>query len=707
MSNNTRITDLEPVDMTKNEDTPSYVYDDRLVELVQNGDNVSAKISDIRAAIVNQLYPVGSIYQSTEPDNPSIALNLPNSTWRLYGQSKTGSYGAPAALFGYKENDSSFTVSETIRGLDTSSISGGYIDWKRHWGWKRLRISNFSPHAHGVELSKLTSSWVWFINDEEGYDTVETIDIALRHGYGILTSLPPVIGDIIEKRNLGTTTTNILKDPRVDEVKINGKTVKVDTSNRQFVTYDGKEYIYCTVAQMKSKTKDGDWAINKGTTNVNKWLLNQAPLHENSLGKIAIPDAKAGSNSVKYPNYNPIANPITGKKNGVRVVRVKANNAAGYTDIDNFTVGDWVEYTDSEGVTAQIVYSKDYEVTEKNNTITVKTVNKWIPYHDVWQNKYWGRINTDITTSSGKLKPGVTLIEEKNNSDPTLGFYGTVLGTPKKISAHAGDIVSYKYGEYIYNPIKSELVVPVKSTTSANEYDLVEITANTWAREDTGIDAMTKDIPEDHDVGQDYPRAMVRPENEPDPEQIPPELQYISQIEVGNQSDEHTWDTGAGLRLVGSDRLANVTDGYGVLLWPNEITQLTPEEISYITTHYFSEINDCANPQQAQSLIQAFRSYLYSILSEDDRWHSDTTKTDYYPEYPALEYTSDIWHALEGPTVSSDSIEKLIEWHSHTVDNWEEISKSEKLSDDMSHTVGTIVDVLPPYVTAYRWVRIS
>lgn len=713
-SSNTRITDLEPVNMDDKDeslDNPSFVHNDKLVEIVHNGDNYRVLLGKIRETIVGSIYPVGSIYQSTEPDNPAKVLGMPNSVWRLYGDSpgSNNGKGAPAALYGVDDDDYRFTLSETIRGVDALSIMDGYIKpyANNHWGWKRLRISNFSSHHHSVESAD--SNWVWknkekSTNANPVWDTVESIDFGIRAGYGILTSLPPVISSIIEKRNLGTTTTNILSDPRVNKIKVNGKTVEVDTNGRQFVSYNNVTYIYTTVAQMKSKNKDGTWAINGGTTNVSKWLPDQTSnqshtLDQNKyLGEVPIPSTNTKTTGLKNPAYSPVANPIT-KSN---TIRIKANNSAGYTDISNFTVGSWVNYTDSEGNITQIVFSKDYDVREKDKTVDVKVVNKWIPYHEVWQNKYWGRANTniDITTADGKVKPGLTLSQEKDNSDVTLGYYGTA--SSKKITAHAGDIIAYKYKEFIYNPIESAYVVPEPSKTSANEFDIVKITQNEWAREDTGVDIMTKlpdGTPSDYDVGQDYPRNSVR--NEYEENYFP----FISEITVSNNGyDSKKWDTGGTLRLVGNDVLAWVYSGYGIVLWPDEVIGYPKSLLNSLAT-MFRQLDDIYRMSHSQS--QMSHADAYSLINTIRAEIQDatrtghaikkTTKSAYYPEG-----VKEQRNVLTGEVQNRDEVSS---WRAYNVDNWDTVRGS--TPEEQSHTLGTIVNTLPPYVTAYRWVRIS
>ena len=153
MSNNTRITDLEPIDMS------SRFIDSSFVEIVQNGDNKKISLGDLRKELLEDMYPVNTIYQTLLEDNPYYILGVgsgPESWVRYgygYGKSSGTMTGAPAALYGYKPNDSNFTNSPVIRGADTSAISSGAIDPKKHWGWKRLRISNFKPHTHETEKS--------------------------------------------------------------------------------------------------------------------------------------------------------------------------------------------------------------------------------------------------------------------------------------------------------------------------------------------------------------------------------------------------------------------------------------------------------------------------------------------------------------------------------------------------------------------------
>lgn len=725
MSNNTRITDLEPVDMSSN------FIDSSFIEIVQNGDNKKITLGDLRRELLEEMYPVNSIYQTTSEDNPYYLLGIGNgpSSWVRYGygygKSSGTMTGAPAALYGYKPNDSNFTNSPVIRGLDSSAINDGAIIPKKHWGWKRLRISNFKPHTH--ETDKTESKWVWkYVRTEAGgvrsydpnsptgnssnvevasYEEVDSLEIPVRHGYGMLTSAPSVLEELIMDRDLGTTTTNIPADPRVDTIKIGNKNVKVDTSKCPFVKYGNTTYSYTTVPELKKSTnKNGttkyEW---DNTSNVTKWLQKQT-IKTNSRGEIFIPKTTAGESSKFYSKYNPVANPQT--KDGK--VRIKANNSSGYTDITGFEIGDWVSYTDPEGVVGKIVYSKDLEVTEKTEKgtkkITVKTVNKWIQYHDVWQNRYWGRSDTNFTSAGSKINPKFNLIQEKNNIDPTGGYYGTELEDKVKHpkTAHTGDLASYKNKEFIYNPVPSNKVSLVSSKNGIDEYKIKNITQNEWKQDDSGVDAMKKykvlvpgsnppeykyeNIPEEQfDIGGETVRDMVVRVNDT--------TKGVTNIEVGRQSASKVWNTGGALKFVNSSSATSISYAdYCLHLWPNEVVGFD----TYTLGKYQAEFNLIRNeqdPVQAKMMIAALRAEIISDIL-DAAGKTQNIKSEYSPEYPAN----------EDGTIDRDTKQS---WDEHSVDNWSTVKRQQNLTEDKSHTVGTIVDTLPPYVTVNRWVRIS
>jgi len=719
MSSNTRVTDLEPANVDSA--APVYVRDEKLVEIVQNGVNKSATVKQIRNAIIDDIYPVGTIYQTLDATNPGKLF--PGTTWRRYGHSLADASGqntgAAAALFGYKAGDSRFTVSETIRGLDTSAINDKAIDWRKHWGWKRLKIGNFVAHTHSGKDSK--TEWKYYDDEKKDFESVDSIDLSVRGGYGLLSSLPPVINNIIAKRNLGTTTTNILADPRVAEVKIGTKTVTADPNESQYVTYTDvsdntktTQYIYVAVSEMKSKNatdKDGKlkdslgnvYTINGGTKKVNKWLKKQIePGSSKSryLGKIAIPDTKASSTSVKYAAYNPVANPVTSRKakGGPQYVRVKSGN--GYKDVAVNGIGDYVEYTDSTGATINLVYSTDmevYEKTEKGKTTkTVKIINKWIPYHDIWQERYWGRSGTDIRTNANKTTTKITLKQQKNNTDPTLGYYGTPVSTT--ISAHINDIVSCGYGEYSFKPQKYDTAVQGQTTGYVTDYTIKTINRNEWTREDSGISEVSN-VPEEQKevIGGDTVLDNVRPE------MAETTSNKISQIEFSRHGHESNYySNGSALRLVGNTTSSVQNIGYGIVLWPREVTGFTTEQMNSIKNAVVS-VRTASEACQPYSTIRNCINNLRSIISSciadrNSRQVSTSYKTTYSPEYP------------------SDATARQ-EWRSHDVDNWQllkeihnrdisNIKSGNLLTDDLSHsTYGTIVETLPPYVTVHRWVR--
>lgn len=765
-TNNTRISDLEPVDMSytaggKDTDLYNQVRDGKMVEIVRNNSgtltNMRVNILQIKNAIIDQMYPVGTIYHTTEPGNPFYKFGY--GTWRLYGHpyGENSLYGAPAALFGYDSSNPNFSVSETIRGIDSSAITNGYININKHWGWRRLLISNFIKHTHEVKSDNAKSEWVRkksttsaavvqpasggspysvpTSQKEVEYEKVTSLDLETRHGYGILSSLSPVTKDyydhqspsvrqssiLIQKRDLGTTTTNITTDPRVDTVKIGGKNVTVDPKDCQFVTYNNTQYIYATVAQMKDKKKDGTWDFSKGTTNVNKWLkkqnINSAGKPTGTyLGEVPIPNMKETSSSaLRYPNYNPVANVVTAKKNGHECVRVK--NGSGYTDVTSFSVGDYVSYVDEDKNTITLIYSNDMDVREKTEngkkTITVTNVNKWIPLHDVWQNRYWGRTSTDITSSSGKKNPKITLTEVANSTDITGGYYGTSTSGPaitwkpeieskladkvdnvtNTVTAHAGDLVAYSNREYIFNPVtKTQVIINSDGITTASY--VKEITQNEWAPEDSGVTAMTKDIPDVIDVGQDYPTHMVIPE---------PERTGFSKVTVGKQDGETKWSTGQTLRLVDSAAVPHITTtkkaDYCVALWPQQILNW-PAEATTVVYDLLDQI-DNADPLEVPYLIELLHTTIASICSHTPRYGvTEKTKTEYYPEHP---------RANDEPGTVHEDDSDIKEWNAHNVDNWNQLKNTNNYKDTESHgaNIGTIVNTLPPYVTVYRWVRIA
>lgn len=710
MSNNTRVTDLEPIDMSSN------FIDSSFIEIVQNGDNKKISLENLRKELLEDMYPINSIYQTTSEDNPRQTLGF--GTWvrygYSYGKSSGNMTGAPAALYGYKQNDSNFTNSPVIRGVDTSAVNDGAINPKKHWGWKRLRISNFKPHTHGVEKSD--SKWVWkhednnaivsldpytipTTQDETTYDEVDSLEIAVRHGYGMLSSSPSVLEELIMDRDLGTTTTNIPADPRVSEIKVNGKTIKVNTNKCPFVKYGNTTYSYTTVAELKKSTnKDGSTKYEwDNTSNVTKWLQKQT-IKETSRGEIFIPQTTAGTSSKYYSKYNPIANPQT--KDGK--VRIKANNSSGYTDITGFEIGDWVSYTDPDGVTAQIVYSKDLEVTEKDKKVTVKAVNKWIPYHDVWQNRYWGRSSTNFASSGSIKNSKFTLTQEKNSTDPTGGYYGTELKSPVSKTAHTGDLVAYSTMEYIYNPVESTKVSLVASKNGIDEYKLKNITQNEWARDDSGVDAMKKykvlvpgsnppeyryeNIPEDQfNIGGETVRDMVIQENDT--------MEGVTNIDVDRQNATKNWKTGGTLKFVNSSSATSISYAdYCMHLWPNEVVGFGVEILTKYETK-FNLIQEESDPIRVKDMIAALRTEMVSDIRNADG-KTQNIKTEYYPEYPIN----------EDGTIEISAKQS---WDEHSVDNWETVKKQQKLTELESHVSGTIVDTLPPYVTVNRWVRIS
>lgn len=414
MSTNTRVTDLEPSDIgvtaDKKVDNGYDVYGNSLVEVATPSGNRKLTMNQLRDAVMESMYPVGSIYQTTAckidsktgniiPTNPNALFGF--GTWRLYGNynSSTGkSTGAACALFGQGDtiwyDDGtvfSFDVTETPQGNIPDNV---YVQNNVHWGWTHITKENFTSHTHRAidssGNSTVKSKWVKTDPSTKKVSDVKDVRVALRPSYGLLTAHNIVKKYIITKRNLGTTTTKITKtsiedktgDPYATVLKINGKNKEIKNDNIPFVTYSNKRYVFTTVPEMKS-TDNNKKGIQQGFQNANKWIeviydtKNNLPdnKHVGTLFSPALTSDKkvnwnASATSTGYPYYNPVAACNTLD----RKVRVK--NGSGYRDVTMGTdadIGKWVDYTDADGNTTIYVYCKDYEIHTETSQASVTT----------------------------------------------------------------------------------------------------------------------------------------------------------------------------------------------------------------------------------------------------------------------------------------------------------------------------------------------
>lgn len=386
---NTRVTDLEPSDLgtgQKQDDSLYDIYGNTRIEVATESGSKQMTMDQLRTLLLGDIYPVGSIYQTTDSKNPRTTLGF--GTWRLYGDSYIhGQKGAAAAIFGAGDQSIGTTASEEVRGNVPDDL---WVNGK-HWGWYHLKTENFpsSGHVHPAvdEKNKSTVSSKWVYVDDKGKQTdAKDMRIAIRPGYGMLSSNQIVKNKILAKRNLGETNQNITCSEKGDPYKV---TIKVKTYNEKtkkyeyvttknstdikaddmkFVKYNNDTYVFTTVPEMKTDDP------KKGFSNKSKWLKvvarTKADL-KNKLGTIVKPTSENWNKKDKTSNYyNPITSPCTWDE------KLKVKENANLIKLSENNVGDYVEYVDPEnGAVTTYVFCTDEEVRTKEGVKVTNITN--------------------------------------------------------------------------------------------------------------------------------------------------------------------------------------------------------------------------------------------------------------------------------------------------------------------------------------------
>ena len=106
----------------------SGTVQDRLNELEIKYTNLQNQIDNIKGEVINEIYPVGSIYMSTEDDTIEKVQSKFGGKWEIYANGRTlvsaGTYTKPDGnTIVYKAGDSGGNVSTTLNSSNIPSLS--------------------------------------------------------------------------------------------------------------------------------------------------------------------------------------------------------------------------------------------------------------------------------------------------------------------------------------------------------------------------------------------------------------------------------------------------------------------------------------------------------------------------------------------------------------------------------------------------------
>lgn len=397
--------------------------------------------------------------------------------------------------------------------------------------------------------------------------------------------------------------------------------------------------------------------------------------------------------------------------------------------------------------------SKTGTTTTTVNKIKYKTVGKWIKFIDAHQCAYLGRTTTNIQTSNKHLSTIDIIYRNHYLSDIQQVFQNKT-----KTVAHTGDIAAYGApgGEYIFKPDDHEY-----TTYKDIDTDIVQYSYNKtpnqkyWYSEDTGFDIMSnckdkttaedgtnKDMlfseplavkvfdqfatyKKDAMCAHDKKVYIAKNNLSPAPwdaskwtlysgdayyaedlDDKNKKKQGISQISLAKNGGDHKWATGLVMQPTSSNETGtgepgdnnpvpfstHTSLGYGFIMWPNN--GFTTLDLDVIMEHQNEVVENPGDGNVASlraALVNAFKrrqAVQHKI--------SGKVSTDLYPEYPLSDKV--LWQMND---YSTDADGQLTNWNEHTVID------AEYVNGPVRSHARTKINIMPEYVTAYRWVRIS
>ena len=126
-------------------------FNNNMDELFTESENTDDSISQIldslakiQTTIRNMVYPVGSIYISTNSANPSSFIG---GTWERYGNGK--------ALVGVDENDIDFNIASKTGGEKTHILTENEIPSQSHWIYNNESIGSEPHHVWATEWKNI------------------------------------------------------------------------------------------------------------------------------------------------------------------------------------------------------------------------------------------------------------------------------------------------------------------------------------------------------------------------------------------------------------------------------------------------------------------------------------------------------------------------------------------------------------------------
>lgn len=159
------------IDIKKISELNEAIYNDNLLFLVedQDGKGKKLKLEELKSDLINQIYPVGSIYISLSPTSPA----------ELFG----GNWSPIKDVF-------LLTAGDTY-SVSTKSIDGGSTT-------VNLTIEQMPVHSHNKILPKNNQDWA--LTQNEGYGSPETLKYVLN---ATVTSAGDTSATLFETSNAG------------------------------------------------------------------------------------------------------------------------------------------------------------------------------------------------------------------------------------------------------------------------------------------------------------------------------------------------------------------------------------------------------------------------------------------------------------------------------------------------------------------------
>ena len=175
-------------------DAYASTIEEDLSLLIENVKDLKKRTIDFDEKILNKVYPIGSIYESTNYSTVEEVQNIIGGKWERYGNGKT--------LIGVDESNSNFNVVNKIGGENTTTLSAENLPSHTHTipGLSGTALSaGTHTHNNTAKSSTITGTFgtavpAQHVKWASGAFSGITLSSSSSHGISIPNTTNPIYG---------------------------------------------------------------------------------------------------------------------------------------------------------------------------------------------------------------------------------------------------------------------------------------------------------------------------------------------------------------------------------------------------------------------------------------------------------------------------------------------------------------------------------